>query len=118
MALLAAQPSTPAAAAPAPGVSELSKGYAFYRIGDYHAAVQALRTAVGKDMRSKDWAQFILAESQFYEGEYRAARETFEKVAKGHGRPSEMAPFRVADCLWMEGDHAKAAASYARLAKT
>jgi len=119
MALLAAQPAAaPAAAASGPGVSELSKGYAFYRVGDYHAAVQALRTAVGKDMRSKDWALFILAESQFYEGEYRAARETFEKVAKGHGRPAEMAPFRIADCLWMEGDRAKAAASYGRLAKT
>src|SRR5678816_3918819 len=102
MAVLAAQPPAPAAAAaaaPAPGVSELSKGFAFYRLGDYHAAVQALRTAVGKDLRSKDWALFILAESQFYEGEYRAARETFEKVAHGHERPAEMAPFRVADCL-------------------
>src|SRR6185436_2172890 len=70
-------------------------------------------------LRSKDWALFVLAESEFYDGSYRAAREDFEKVARTKGgRPAEMAPFRIADCLWMEGDRAKAAASYGRLAKT
>ena len=81
-------------------------------------ATQALRGAIGKDLRSKDWALFVLGESEFYDGNYRAAREAFEKVARGKGRPAQMAPFRIADCLWMEGDRAKAAASYARLAKT
>jgi soluble lytic murein transglycosylase len=79
--------------------------------------VPALRAAVAKDLRSKDWAQFLLAESLFYDGDYRGARDTFEKVARGRGRPAEMAPFRIADCLWMEGDRAKAAAGYARLVK-
>ena len=101
-----------------PGVAELARGFAAYRAGDYHAATQALRGAVGKDLRSKDWALFVLAESEFYDGNYRAAREAFEKVARGKGRPAQMAPFRIADCLWMEGDRAKAAASYGRLAKT
>jgi soluble lytic murein transglycosylase len=114
IALLAAPPP----AAPTPGVSELGRGYAAYRAGDYHAAAQALRAAVAKDLRSKDWALFILAESQFYDRDYRAARDTFEKLAHGHGRPAQMAPFRIADCLWMAGDRAKAAASYAKLAKS
>jgi soluble lytic murein transglycosylase len=120
LALLAAQPAASLKAAPpsAPGLAELARGFAAYRAGDYHAAVQALRGAVGKDLRSKDWAQFVLAESEFYDGNYRAARDGFEKLARGRGRPAQMAPFRVADCLWMEGDHAKAAASYARLGKT
>src|SRR5262245_12378422 len=118
LALVAAHPapSTPSSASPA--VSELGRGFAAYRAGDYHAAAQALRAALGKDLRSKDWAQFILAESEFYDGNYRAALADFEKVGRGRGRPAQMAPFRIADCLWMEGDHAKAAASYARLAKT
>jgi soluble lytic murein transglycosylase len=114
LALLAAQPAT------TPGhsaVAELGRGYAAYRAGDYHAAMPALRAAIGKDLRSKDWALFILAESEFYDGDYRAAHGDFETVARGHGRPAQMAPFRVADCLWMEGDHAKAAQSYAKLAK-
>jgi len=123
MALLAAQPGNASKAAPqpapsTPAVAELARGYAAYRAGDYHAAGQALRGAVAKDLRSKDWALFVLAESEFYDGNYRAARDDFEKAAKAHGRPAQMAPFRIADCLWMEGDRAKAAASYARLAKT
>jgi soluble lytic murein transglycosylase len=116
LALLAAQPTPSPPVSPA--VADLSKGFAYYRVGDYHAAAQALRAAVAKDPRNKDWALFVLAESEFYLGDYRAAREAFEKIAKGHGRPAEMAPFRVADCLWVEGDRAKAAASYARLSKT
>jgi soluble lytic murein transglycosylase len=112
----AAKPGAPASSAP--GVAEFARGHAAYRAGDYHAAAQALRGAVGRDLRGKDWALFILAESEFYDGNYRAAREAFEKVGRGPGRPAQMAPFRVADCLWMEGDRTKAAASYARLAKT
>jgi soluble lytic murein transglycosylase len=116
LALFAAQPHAPDTSAN-PAVAALGRGYAAYRAGDYHAAAQTLRAAVAKDLRNKDWALFILAESQFYDGDYRAARDGFEKVARGHGRPAEMAPFRIADCLWMDGDHAKAAASYAKLAK-
>jgi len=118
--LLVAQPASTSKAAspPGPATSELGRGYAAYRAGDYHAAVPALRAAATKDLRSKDWALFILAESEFYEGDYRGARDNFEKLAHGHGRPAQMAPFRVADCLWMEGDRAKAAASYAKLAKS
>jgi peptidoglycan lytic transglycosylase len=119
LALLAAQPAAPAPApSKSPGVAELGRGFAAYRAGDYHAAVQALRGAVGKELRSKDWALFVLGESEFYDGNPRGARETFAKVARGQGRPAQMAPFRIADCLWAEGDRAKAAASYGRLAKT
>jgi soluble lytic murein transglycosylase len=119
LALLAAQPTSGAkgAAPSSPGVAELARGYAAYRAGDYHAAVQALRGAVTKDLKSKDWALFVLAESEFHDGNYRGARDNFEKVARGHGRPAQMASFRIAECRWMEGDHAKAAASYAKLSK-
>jgi soluble lytic murein transglycosylase len=119
-ALLAAQPASAKAAAPTPstpGVAEFARGFAAYRAGDYHAAAHALRGVVGKELRGKDWALFVLAESEFYDGNYRAARDAFEKVSRGAGRPAQMAPLRVADCLWMEGDRSKAAASYARLAK-
>jgi soluble lytic murein transglycosylase len=122
LALLAAHPaaaksSTPAAPS-SPAVVELGRGFAAYRAGDYHGAIPMLRGAVTKDLRGKDWALFVLAESEFYDGNYRGARDNFEKVGRGKGRPAQMAPFRIADCLWMEGDHAKAAASYAKLAKT
>src|SRR5688572_1822470 len=113
---MAAQP----AAAPStnPATAELGRGFSAYRSGDYHAAARTLRGVVGKGLRAEDWALFLLAESEFYDGNYRAARERFDKLGRGRGRPAQMAPFRAADCLWMEGDRAKAAAAYTRLVKT
>jgi soluble lytic murein transglycosylase len=101
-----------------PATSNLGRGFAAYRAGNYRDAAKALRTALGEKVRNDDWAAFLLGESEFYDGDYRAARAAFERAAKGHGgRPAAMAPFRIADCLWMEGDRAGAAKAYARLVK-
>jgi len=101
-----------------PEVVALQRGYAAYRAGAYHDAAHLLAGAVGKGLHSEDWAVYLLAESQFYDGEYGEARARFERLARGHGgRPAELAPFRVADCLWMEGDRAHAVAAYAKLQK-
>jgi soluble lytic murein transglycosylase len=114
IALWAAHPA-PAAV---PATSNLGRGFAAYRAGNYHDAAKALRAALGEKVRNDDWAAFLLGESEFYGGDYRAARAAFERAAKGHGgRPAAMAPFRIADCLWMEGDRAGAAKAYARLVK-
>jgi soluble lytic murein transglycosylase len=115
-----AVPATSAAASrdARPPVVALQKGYAAYRAGAYHEAAHLLGGAVGKGLHSEDWALYLLAESEFYDGEYRDARARFERLARAHGgRPAELAPFRVADCLWMEGDRAHAAAAYAKLQK-
>jgi soluble lytic murein transglycosylase len=105
-------------AAAAPATSNLGRGFAAYRAGNYHDAAKALRAALGEKIRNDDWAAFLLGESEFYDGEYRAARAAVERAAKAHGgRPAEMAPFRIADCLWMEGDHPAAAKAYAKLLK-
>jgi soluble lytic murein transglycosylase len=110
---------TALAAPPEKGpVADLARGFRAYRAGDYAAAVKALSAAAGHGLRADDWAYFLLAESEFYEGSYRAARGHFEQSKRGKGRPAEMAPGRIADCLWMEGDRAKAAGAYARLVKT
>ncbi len=113
-----AAPATATQTPPSGGNSALGRGFAAYRAGDYHAAAEVLRGAIGKGLRNEAWATFLLGESEFYDGDYRAARGRFERLAHGHGgRPTEMAPFRVADCLWMEGDRAGAAAAYGRLTK-
>ena len=105
-------------AAPAKPPSNLARGFAAYRAGDYHDAAKALHAALGENLRNEDWAAFLLGESEFYDGDYRAARTAFERAARAHGgRPSAMAPFRIADCLWMEGDRAAAAKAYAGLVK-
>jgi soluble lytic murein transglycosylase len=102
----------------APAASNLGRGFAAYRTGNYHDAAKALKAALGEKLHNDDWAAFLLGESEFYDGDYRAARAAFERAAKGHGgRPAAMAPFRIADCLWMEGDHAAAAKAYGRLVK-
>ena len=110
--LAAAHTAPPASAA----ATDLGRGYAAYRSGDYHGAAKILAGVVGKGLKSDDWALYLLAESAFYDGDYRAARERFERLAHGHGgRPNELAPLRVADCLWMEGERDRAAALYAKL---
>jgi soluble lytic murein transglycosylase len=117
LALIAASPSA-AGAAPAQRVSDLGRGFAAYRAGDYHAAAKFLRGALDQGVRNQDWAAFLLGESAFYDGEYPTARAAFERAARAHGgRPAEMAPFRIADCLWIEGDRAAAAKAYAHLLK-
>ena len=105
-------------AATAKPPSNLARGFAAYRAGEYHDAVKALRAALGEKLRNEDWAAFLLGESEFYDGDYRAARAAFERASHAHGgRPGAMAPFRIADCLWMEGDRAAAAKAYAGLVK-
>jgi soluble lytic murein transglycosylase len=99
-------------------VAALGRGFRAYRAGDYHAAAQALGGAVDKGLASQDWALFLLAESEFYDGDYKAARGHFERAAHGKGRTASMAAGRAADCLWMEGERDKAAATYAKLLKS
>jgi soluble lytic murein transglycosylase len=114
---LIAAAATAAHAEPKGPVAALASGYRAFRAGDYHAAAKTLAGAVGKGLRSDDWALYFLAESEFYDGEPRAARARFERLARTHGRPGAIAPLRVADCLWAEGDRAKAAAAYAKAVK-
>jgi soluble lytic murein transglycosylase len=104
-------------AAPATPGAALGRGFAAYRAGNYHEAAEALRGAVGKGLRNDDWAQFLLGESEFYDGDYAAARGRFERLARGRSssRVAQMAPFRAADCLWMAGERAAAAKAYTRL---
>jgi soluble lytic murein transglycosylase len=118
LALMLTAASQGAPAPPSQPVSELGRGFAAYRAGEYHEAARLLRGALDKGLRNPDWAAFLLGESAFYDGDYPAARAAFERAARtGGGRPAEMAPFRLADCLWMEGDHAAAAKAYARLSR-
>jgi soluble lytic murein transglycosylase len=105
-------------AAPAKSMSNLARGFAAYRAGEYHEATKALHGALGEKLRNEDWAAFLLGESEFYDGDYHAARAAFERAAHARsGRPAAMAPFRIADCLWMAGDRAAAAKAYAQLIK-
>ena len=100
-------------------VAELGRGFRSYRAGDYHAAIATLAPLPGRGLRNEDWALYLLAESEFYDGDYPAARRHFERLAtlKTSGRPRELAPWRVADCLWMAGERVSAAAAYGKLLK-
>lgn len=108
-----------AGAAPASPVQELGRGARAYRAGDYKTAVAALEPLLDRGLRNDDWALYLLAESEFYQGEYLAARRLFERLAahKSSGRPRELAPWRVADCSWMAGERASAGAAYGKLLK-
>ena len=57
-------------AAPARPTSNLARGFAAYRAGEYHDAAKALRTALGEKLRNEDWAAFLLGESEFRSEEH------------------------------------------------
>ncbi len=109
----------PAAAATSAAVAELGRGFRAYRAGDYHTAIEALSPLPGHGLRNDDWALYLLAESEFYDGDYASARKHFDRLAsaKAASRPHDIAPWRVADCLWMSGDRAAAGAAYTKLIK-
>jgi soluble lytic murein transglycosylase len=108
-----------AAARTAAPVAELARGFRAYRAGDYPAAIAALEPLLGHGLRNEDWALYLLAESEFYQGDYPTARRHFEKLAAQNagGRPHDLAPWRSADCLWMAGERAAAGAAYSKLLK-
>lgn len=105
------------AAAPAQAAgSDLGRGFSAYRAGDYATAAHVLANLSAHLPRNKDYALFLLAESQFYDGAYAKARTSFGDLAKlKDSRWAALAPWRVADCLWMEGRTAEAGAGYRKL---
>ncbi len=111
----ATAPATTSAA-----IAELGHGFRAYRAGDYHAAIEALAPLVARGgLRNDDWALYLLAESEFYDGDYASAGKHFDRLAsaKTAGRPRDIAPWRGADCLWMSGDRAAAGTAYTKLLK-
>jgi hypothetical protein len=84
LALMAAQPASAARRPAKPAASELGEAS---RRTAAATTTRAARCSAGSSARAarKDWALFVLAESEFYDGNYRAAREDFEKLARGTG---------------------------------
>ena len=99
--------------------SNLGRGFAAYRAGDYHDAAKALRAAPSaRGLRNDDWAVFLLAESEFYEGDYRAARAALRARRQGHGgRPAAMAPVRSPTASGWRASAPRPRPAYARLVK-
>jgi tetratricopeptide (TPR) repeat protein len=102
-----------AAAAP---IAQLSAGHQAYRAGQYQKAARLLAGLPAKLPRTRDYALYFAAESEFYAGRLARARALFDQLAdERDSRFAALAPWRVADCLWAEGRKAEAAAAYRKL---
>ena len=89
--------NAPAASSPttSAAVAELGRGFRAYSAGEYHSAIEALAPLVAHGgLRNDDWALYLLAESEFYDGDYASARKHFDRLASGKsaGRPHDIAP--------------------------
>src|SRR5687768_13523240 len=95
--LLAAAPSSRGAEA------SFERGQRAFRAGEYRDAARLLSGVPAKMPRTRDWALYLLGESEFYAGAYARARAAFTQL--GRERASRLAPlgsWRAADCLWAE----------------
>src|SRR4051812_39390879 len=108
------------AAAPAQSpVSELERGHAAFRAGQYREAGRILDGLAARLPRNADYALYLAAESDFYAGAYAKARGEYEALAKQRAsRFAPVAPWRAADCLWIEGRRPDAGAAYRKLLKS
>ena len=102
-----------AAASP---VKALGQGYEAYAAGDYSKAARTLAGLDGKLPRTRDYALYLAAESEFYAGRPARARTLFATLATDKdSRFAAVAPWRVADCLWAEGKKPDAGVAYRKL---
>lgn len=115
MALLSLLAATLSVAAANP-VKALGQGYQAFAAGEYPKAAKTLAGLDGKLPRTRDYALYLAAESEFYAGRPARARALFATLATDkESRFAAVAPWRVADCLWAEGKRTDAGAAYRKL---
>lgn len=97
-------------------VKALDQGHKAFTAGEYPKAARLLAGLDAKLPRTRDYALYLAAESEFYAGRPARARALFaELVNEKDSRFAPVAPWRVADCLWAEGRKADAGAAYRKL---
>src|SRR5438046_2369148 len=97
-------------------VKALGQGYEAFSAGEYSKAARTLAGLDGKLPRTRDYALYLAAESEFYAGRPARARALFATLATDNdSRFAAVAPWRVADCLWAEGRKSDAGAAYHKL---
>jgi soluble lytic murein transglycosylase len=97
-------------------VTVLGQGYRAFAAGEYPQAAKLLAGADARLPRTRDYALYLAAESEFYAGRPARARALFSSLAsEKDSRFAPVAPWRVADCLWAEGRKSEAGAAYKKL---
>jgi soluble lytic murein transglycosylase len=97
-------------------VKVLDQGQRAFAAGRYAEAARLLAGAEQKLPRTRDYALYLAAESEFYAGRPARARALYTTlIAEKDSRFAPVAPWRVADCLWAEGRKADAGAAYRKL---
>jgi soluble lytic murein transglycosylase len=97
-------------------VASLGEGHRAFAAGEYAKAARTLTGLEAKLPRTRDYALYLAAESEFYAGRPARARALFATLGnEKDSRFAAVAPWRVADCLWAEGKRTEAGVAYRKL---
>ncbi len=104
-------------AAPAPqgSVEQLARGYKLFLDGDYLEARKQLDQIELAKLHNRDYALYLLGQSELMSGEAGAAHMHFQTLAVTPGRFHELARWRLADCDYALGKKPEAAKQYEAL---
>ncbi len=107
--------SSSASASPA---GALGKAYRSFEAGDFKTALRLAKKVPASRLKNEDYLQYLLGQSQYFEGETKAALTTFERLSQFQGsRFRNLARWRSADCLWQLDRREEASKAYQALLK-
>jgi soluble lytic murein transglycosylase len=99
--------------------TSLGKAYRSFESGDFAGALRLGKKVPEAKLKNPDYLQYLLAQSQYFEGRHADALTTFGRLSKMPGsRFRDLARWRSADCLWQLGRKGEAASSYRGLLKS
>ncbi len=112
LALSLAWPSQNANATP---TAKLGAAYQAFDDGDFTKALRLAKTISPAALKNKDYLQYLIAQSQYFEGHHDKALKSFRTLSAAGSRFSNLARWRSADCLWSLGRRPEAASAYQTL---
>jgi len=98
--------------APAATVERLGKAWQLFTDGDYAAAKRELAKVEIAKLHNRDYALYLLAQSEQLSGEPDAAKQRWKELSLLGSRFQTLARWRMADCDYAAGRLADAARAY------
>ncbi len=96
---------------------DLLLGRAYFKTGDYAAALPHLEASVGRSSSSTAGDRYQLAYTQYQTGDYSAAMTGFKSISAQDDSLGEYANFYIADCALKTGDLQSARTAFRNVSK-
>lgn len=98
--------------------TSLGKAYRSFEAGDFAGALRLAKKVPEARLKNADYLQYLMAQSQYFEGQSAKALATFQRLSTYQGsRFRDLARWRAADCLWQLDHKDEAARAYQQLLK-